>query len=495
MAATPGRNRNRRIRLVSLVVLGVLGAILLTDAAYGAALVVTREPAARPLSGQRILHASRPAIVLVQSVYSVKASIPDTDLPKAKQDELTNQLVAMVRSGQLPLDEHRIDQAAFDILASNPDAYFAPASARLDDSFSVYASGTGFFVTEDGYLVTASHVVTATREDLKTEVLDQEKLPKYAAEVREAIRGSIQDAGFSASDAELDRLSTWYQGWEAKYITIDGVDTTYSLGTGASVQAGQALDETGITASLVKAEPVYPDRDVALLKAEVSSIPALRLAAGRPRSGQADYVIGYPRKAYLQDAEPSNAVVPIVLTSGHVRGRIDRGDWAAIGTDAVVTHGNSGGPVLDGSGDVLGLISFGTDTSGGASPDNYFIPADVVRQLMDQAGIKPRPGTSTQRYYRGLAEGDVARYRTEVTALQPLADRATDAYVKDDLQAAQSAIRDGKDRTPPDLLPYWPIAAAVGAVALVLSLVAVAVWLLATPRPGIAVPPPQGTPV
>jgi serine protease Do len=355
---------NRRIKLVVVAVAALLGVVVLADAAYGAALVLTREPAARPLTGQRILHASRPAVVLVQGVYTVKASLPHPDLSPARQDDITNQLIAMIRSGRLPLDEARVAQAGFDIIASDPDAYFSASTDRSDDSFTVYAGGTGFFVREDGYVVTASHVVTATADDLKGEVLELEKQPSTIAEVRDSIRKSAQDAGLSPTEAQLDRLTTFSQNWVNKYLTMDSVETRYVVAAGATVQAGETLNSTGIAATLVKSEPVYPDRDVALLKADVHGVPALRLAGGKPRAGQADYVIGYPRKEYLKDAAPFNESVPIVLTSGHVRSSIDRGAWSAIGTDAVMTHGNSGGPVLDGRGDVLGVVSFGTDTSG-----------------------------------------------------------------------------------------------------------------------------------
>ena len=102
------------------------------------------------------------------------------------------------------------------------------------------------------------------------------------------------------------------------------------------------------------------------------------------------------RKGYLQEAAAFNATVPIVLTSGHARSKIARTDWTAIGTDADVTHGNSGGPVLDRNGDVVGMISFGADANGNAPAQNYFVPADVVRQLLAKADVKPNPGRATQ---------------------------------------------------------------------------------------------------
>src|SRR5262245_64529377 len=129
--STIGGESNRRTGLVRGLALAVLGLVALGEVGYGAAIRLTRDPAPRPLTGERIFHASRPAVVLVQGQYSVKASIPDADLGPGKQAEIEDKLLAMVNSGQLPLDENRINQAAFDIIASNPDAYFVPSSKRL----------------------------------------------------------------------------------------------------------------------------------------------------------------------------------------------------------------------------------------------------------------------------------------------------------------------------------------------------------------------------
>jgi S1-C subfamily serine protease len=491
--AANGRPGNRRLRLASVIVLGLLVLAVIGDVAYGAALLVTREPTPRPLTGDRIFHASRPAVVLVQGEYSVQASLPDADLGPGKLTDIENRLLAMVRSGQLPLDNNRIEQAYFDIIAGDPGAYLVPQTTRTTESIDLETSGTGFFVTENGYLVTASHVVSAVKDDLKAEVLDLDKQPNAMADFRDQLRKSIQsDAGFSVTDAQLDRLSTFFQDWEARYITLDKVDAKYYLASGASVEAGDHLTSTGIRASVVQAEPVYPDRDVALLKADVQSVPALRLATREPVTGATEFVVGYPRKGYLQEAAQFNATVPIVLSSGHIRGRIARSNWSAIGTDSDVTHGNSGGPVFDSKGDVLGVISFGTDPGGSAPSENYFVPSSVVKELMDKAGVKPNPGTATAAYYRALAEGDAKHYRHELPPLQVLADRMPDnTYVKDDIVAVQSATLGGQDRTPPDLVPYWPIAAGATGTVLALVLAVLVVRLLVGRRQ----PAPLGAPL
>jgi S1-C subfamily serine protease len=490
---------NRGLRLASILVIALLSLVVLGDAAYGAALLLTREPAPRPLTGDRIFHASRPAVMLVQAEYTVQASIPDADLAPGKQTDLQNQLLAMYRSGQLPLDQNAFGQASFNIIAANPDAWLAPTSSRTLESFDLVNSGTGFFVTEDGYFVTASHVVSAAKDDIKSEIVYLDSQPSGAADIRSQLKQTLESGtGITVSDAQLDRLSGFVQRWVAKYITLDKVDATYHLASGARVEAGDRVTTTGILATLVQNEPAFPDRDVALLKANVQAVPALRLAAREPGLGQADYVVGYPRKGYLQEAAPFNATVPVVLTSGHVRSKITRTGWTAIGTDAVVTHGNSGGPVFDRNGDVVGMISFGTDASGKAPAQNYFVPADVVRQLLAKAGVKPNPATATQTYYRALQEGDARYYRHELPSLQALADRMpADTYVKDEISTVKSAILSGQDRTPPDLVPYWPVAAGVSGGVLVLVLAVFVARLLVgrrQPAPVVApIPEPPGT--
>ena len=49
-------------------------------------------------------------------------------------------------------------------------------------------------------------------------------------------------------------------------------------------------------------------------------------------------------------------------------------------TDCAVNHGNSGGPVFDESGEVIGAIVAGIDSAEGM---NFAIPADVVLAFLE----------------------------------------------------------------------------------------------------------------
>jgi putative serine protease PepD len=56
----------------------------------------------------------------------------------------------------------------------------------------------------------------------------------------------------------------------------------------------------------------------------------------------------------------------------------------AIQTDAAINHGNSGGPLLDSSGRVLGVTTQIESDSGGSDGVGFAVPADTVRSVVSQ---------------------------------------------------------------------------------------------------------------
>jgi S1-C subfamily serine protease len=399
-------------------------------------------------------------------------------VPKAKQDEVIRQLQKMVDSGRLAYNEKAIDAAAINLLLSNPDNYFAPGSDRATDNFTLVASGSGFFVNQDGYLITAAHVVSPAKSDILAEVLDIMKQPDAVAQIQQDIKdAAYRGLNVSLSDAQAQQLTSWAQRYDEKYTTIDKVDSKYYIGFGTAV-AGQSLTAIGTRASIVAQEPVPPGRDVAVLKADVSTVPALALANGDPQTSAATYAIGYPREGYLSEPPASDATVKATLSTGAVNNQKSMDGWTAIGTNANVTHGNSGGPVLDKDGRVLGIVSFG-DTDGQGKPiagQNYFVPVSVLKQELQKASIKPAAGTLTSTYYAALSQGDFRHYRKELRLLTDVqSGSANEPYVKDDIATIQSAILAGQDQTPPKLSTYLPEAGGATGAALIF-LIATLVW-------------------
>lgn len=374
--------------------IGLITLVLLANAALLGGIIYTREPAAKPLDAQRIMTASRPAVVLIQANYAVTGSLPDITISDGNWQKLVKQVQNMILSGQIAYSQAAAEQAVVNLVSANPDTYFT-AGNRTNYDLSMVATGSGFFVTEDGYLVTAAHVVSADKADIRAQALTILENPQSIADGRKQIKDDfVRDTGITLTDAQVDRLMNFYQHWLDKFLLIEKTDVRYYLGAG-TVETGDHLKAIGARASVVSTDPTSTGHDIAIMKADLSGVPALPLASGSPRYGDATYVIGYPRQGYLQEAVPGDQTVPLTMTSGTVKTTEARqGTWLAWGTDAQVTHGNSGGPVLSSSGDVLGVVSYhNVDKQGNqVQGEGFFVPTQYIKEDLAQASVVPHGG-------------------------------------------------------------------------------------------------------
>ncbi|UAB77539.1 trypsin-like peptidase domain-containing protein [Erythrobacter sp. SCSIO 43205] len=139
---------------------------------------------------------------------------------------------------------------------------------------------------------------------------------------------------------------------------------------------------------------VSPRNDLALLQINDGSLnlPPLTLSGGgRANLGEVS-AVGYPMNVDLaQGLEISDIfrAQPPVKSRGFLSGERPSRQFDTILHTAPIARGNSGGPLLDGCGRVLGVNSFGAD-SGGSDAEFYF--AVSLRELLPflrENGIEP----------------------------------------------------------------------------------------------------------
>jgi S1-C subfamily serine protease len=134
--------------------------------------------------------------------------------------------------------------------------------------------------------------------------------------------------------------------------------------------------------------------DLALLKTTEPSETALGFADNSQlRLGQSIIVIGYPLSDLL-----SHGVKVTTGTISSLAGMHD--DTRLVQVTAPIQPGNSGGPVLDESGNVIGVIRSSLDTVGtaiaiGKIPENinFAIKVSMVRVFLDSNNIRYGTGT------------------------------------------------------------------------------------------------------
>jgi len=122
-------------------------------------------------------------------------------------------------------------------------------------------------------------------------------------------------------------------------------------------------------------------RDVALIKTDSRGRLPLRLAASTPPPGEDVYAVGTPIDQAFQ-----NTVTRGVVSANRV---ID--GLSFIQSDVQVTHGNSGGPLMDKTAAIVGMTDLGIQPDGVPIGLNLFIP---IRDVLDFLSLKP--GTAPQ---------------------------------------------------------------------------------------------------
>jgi serine protease Do len=141
-----------------------------------------------------------------------------------------------------------------------------------------------------------------------------------------------------------------------------------------------------------------PQSDLALLKIDgVSNLPFVRFGdSGATRVG--DWVVAIGNPFGLGGSVTAGIVSAVHRVTGQ-GGAYDR----FIQTDASINRGNSGGPMFDLSGNVIGINSQILSPTGGNVGIGFAIPAEEAKPVIDQL----MKGSAIKRGYLGVQMQDV----------------------------------------------------------------------------------------
>lgn len=279
-----------------------------------------------------------------------------------------------------------------------PDAPVETATLAVVTVKSKLGSGSGFFISDDCYLITNKHVVRPTKtkswkkseKDIKN---NKKNIKEANEEIREEkVRLKINKRKMKDYRVYIDGLGPGleknneekeYKYYLRKYKRdIKNLDETiintkkqerklreksnhFSLDSSIANVANSfsiiLKDDTKTRARLIK---LAKDEDLALLKIDQCKAPFLALnKSTQPHQGMNIFAIGSPLG--LKDHVTSGIVTNIGKDG--------------INTDAQLLPGNSGGPLITQNGDVIGVNTLKV-TSGDANSEGFgvAIPIKIV---------------------------------------------------------------------------------------------------------------------
>jgi len=424
---------------------------------------------AQKLTPVQIAERNKPGTVMILATFkgTVTAIQPMID------EEALGQLAQQVRADLEAAGRFTTDlfwTTYIKAFSQNIEKYMMKGTERVSKELNTTMVGSGFIVTPDGYVITNAHVVDENDETTKQSFAEQafqEIMDQDAKDLERSMGRKLTEE----ERKDLTSANSWYF---SQTLEVGRIGKEFSVVLGISGKGGK-IKPLNIPARLVTKGAAIPGKDVAILKLEKKhEYPTIRVGDDKEmKVGDQVYVLGYPAVATFHPLISEESISEATLTRGLVSAKKNMKDgWEVLQTDASITHGNSGGPVMNEYGEVIGLATFGSvDQQRGQEVQgmNFIVPTTIVKQFIRKAEIRPAMSDISLTWEEALDLYDEERYKK---ALEKFDDvkymNASFPFIDKYIREAEDKIDQGLDREPKDWTMYYYIGG--GAVLLLLGL-------------------------
>jgi S1-C subfamily serine protease len=250
-------------------------------------------------------------------------------------------------------------------------------------------SGTGAFISAHGEILTADHVVNPPHDVTLNQYLDQTAAPDVSNYYNQNVNpGSPLSADQVTQELTGGQLRSSTQYDQPTSEAYRSTDYTGQLNA-TSPQNLPAYVHSPV--DRIEAQSSFNARDVAIIHvSNMDDMPLVQIGDSTTVQEQDELrIVGFPgngdvnmnnisqlltssvNQVFVSSIKTTDAGAPLIQVGGNVE------------------HGDSGGPALNSSGQIVGIVSFGTSGPGNTS----FLQASAsASMLVQQAGVNTTPG-------------------------------------------------------------------------------------------------------
>ena len=315
--------------------------------------------------------------------------------------------------------------------------------------------GSGFFINPSGDIITATHVVTPTDDDVHSALVDRYVIAQTGNQL----------------PTNSPVFIAYMNATQFLNVSLDIRVITQSMNIPGSATNAD-LERLGLPATIVAQSPVA-DLDTAVLHVDKTNQPALLVQHGEiAPAHQSMAVMGYPQMAPTFSTAPE---IDFGLVNGvqFVGTNIPPGagvlpqQATVIVSSAYSEHGVSGGPGVDTQANVVGLVSFGA----AEGTPIFLVIADDISGVLQKAGVTNELGDADKQWRSGVAAQQRGDQTSAIADFRKCIDESPDNTGCHE-QLTQLTSSSASNGGPPILL------IVIGAVVLVVLLASGAAWYL-----------------
>lgn len=297
---------------------------------------------------------------------------------------------------------------------------------------SYVGSGSGAIIDANGYIATNAHVTDLTHqgEDKGKELLFIEFVKQLAADYGRNPREILNSA------SALYQIRNRFEPRDFRHLHH------------------VILPDGSVFPFEIKAfgAPVGEGKDVSIIKIEIKNAPVLKVGESDKVQLQDHVTVyGYPAAADTAVLDQKSQL-EASITDGKVSAKKNSSDGAPIlQISAPATHGNSGGPVLNDKGEIVGLLTFRGDTVNGQEVQgfNFVVSSSTVLEFVKQAGATANKESAVDKEYRaGLELYWDGKYTAAMKKFETVRSLFAQHSEADHLiRDSQQAIAEGKEKS------------------------------------------------
>jgi S1-C subfamily serine protease len=267
------------------------------------------------------------------------------------------------------------------------------------NGYDIVLSGSGTFITAHGDILTADHVVNPPRSDLD-QFLQQQAAPGVATYINQTLKANPP----TTPDQVAAELASGQLPSNTQYNTPQSrayLSTDY---TGPL----NVPDVQSIPANLyapvdrIEQQSSFNQKDVAIIHVSNMDDRAMVQLGDSSNVQQQDdlTIIGFPgngdvssnptdlltlsvNKVLVSAIKTTDAGAPVIQVGGNVE------------------HGDSGGPALDNNGNIVGIVSFGSNGPGSTS---FLQASNSARTLVQSLKLDTTPGRFQKAWQQAFAD-------------------------------------------------------------------------------------------
>ena len=250
--------------------------------------------------------------------------------------------------------------------------------------------GSGYFVNSNGYIATNAHVTNYANLGSQGEGKCKDELFKqFIGKLANATNKKPES--ILSNKPQLDQIKKKIELEKESFAMIRWI-----------IMPNKSKQDP-LTFQVTKAgDP--KTRDVSILKVEgIENAPVLILGdSDEVDNTDSILVFGYPNDSFIRNVISLESAFKPSVTLGSVSNKLALVNNAPIlQISASVAPGNSGGPVVNDNGDVIGMVTFRKADSVGSGISNA-IPAKTIKDVLSEAGVKNEQGPTDKLYRKGL---------------------------------------------------------------------------------------------